>query len=87
MSGMPLVNNMLAGKIDIGYVGDMPAIVLAKLQNDASYQTLVAAAQFAVGPRTEAAGTIARIDSLATTDMAARIAVRSRLAPMFDGAR
>jgi NitT/TauT family transport system substrate-binding protein len=28
MSGMPLVNNMLAGKIDIGYIGDMPAIVL-----------------------------------------------------------
>ncbi len=29
MSGMPLVNNMLAGKLDIGYLGDMPAIVLA----------------------------------------------------------
>jgi NitT/TauT family transport system substrate-binding protein len=28
MSGMPLVNNMLAAKIDIGYIGDMPAIVL-----------------------------------------------------------
>jgi len=28
MSGMPLVNNMLAGKIDIGYIGDMPAIIL-----------------------------------------------------------
>ena len=28
MSGMPLVNNMLAGKLDIGYIGDMPAIVL-----------------------------------------------------------
>ena len=28
MSGMPLVKNMLAGKIDIGYIGDMPAIVL-----------------------------------------------------------
>jgi NitT/TauT family transport system substrate-binding protein len=29
MSGMPLVNNLLAGKLDIGYLGDMPAIVLA----------------------------------------------------------
>ena len=29
MSGMPLVNNMLAQKIDIAYLGDMPAIVLA----------------------------------------------------------
>jgi NitT/TauT family transport system substrate-binding protein len=33
MSGMPLVNNMLAGKIDIGYIGDMPAIVLASKSN------------------------------------------------------
>ena len=29
MSGMPVVNNMIAGKIDIGYFADMPAIVLA----------------------------------------------------------
>lgn len=29
MSGMPLVNNTLAGKLDISYLGDMPAIVLA----------------------------------------------------------
>src|SRR5579871_2880938 len=29
MSGMPLVNNLLAGKLDLGYLGDMPAIVLA----------------------------------------------------------
>lgn len=29
MSGMPVVNNMTAGKIDIGYFADMPAIVLA----------------------------------------------------------
>lgn len=28
LSGMPLVNNMLAGRIDIAVVGDMPAIVL-----------------------------------------------------------
>lgn len=28
MSGMPLVNNLLADKIDIAYIGDMPAIVL-----------------------------------------------------------
>ncbi len=27
-SGMPLVNNVLAGKVDIAYFGDMPAIVL-----------------------------------------------------------
>src|SRR5271155_4825709 len=33
MSGMPLVNNMLAGKIDIGYIGDMPAIVLGSKSN------------------------------------------------------
>jgi NitT/TauT family transport system substrate-binding protein len=33
MSGMPLVNNMLAGKIDIGYIGDMPAIVLGSKNN------------------------------------------------------
>lgn len=29
MSGMPLVNNTLAGKLDLSYIGDMPAIVLA----------------------------------------------------------
>jgi NitT/TauT family transport system substrate-binding protein len=29
MSGMPLVNNMLADKINIAYLGDMPAIILA----------------------------------------------------------
>ncbi len=29
MSGMPLVNNLLAGKADVAYIGDMPAIVLA----------------------------------------------------------
>jgi NitT/TauT family transport system substrate-binding protein len=29
MSGMPVVNNMVAGKIDIGYFADMPAIALA----------------------------------------------------------
>jgi NitT/TauT family transport system substrate-binding protein len=29
MSGMPLVNNLVAGKVDIAYIGDMPAIVLA----------------------------------------------------------
>jgi NitT/TauT family transport system substrate-binding protein len=29
MSGMPLVNNMLAGKINIAYLGDMPAIIIA----------------------------------------------------------
>lgn len=29
MSGMPLVNNMLAQKIDLAYLGDMPAIILA----------------------------------------------------------
>jgi NitT/TauT family transport system substrate-binding protein len=29
MSGMPLVNNMVAGKVDMAYMGDMPAIVLA----------------------------------------------------------
>lgn len=29
MSGMPLVNNLLAGKQDIAYMGDMPVIVLA----------------------------------------------------------
>ena len=29
MSGMPLVNNMLADKIDIAYLGDMPAIIIA----------------------------------------------------------
>jgi len=28
MSGMPLVNNMLAGRVDIGVFGDMPSIVL-----------------------------------------------------------
>jgi NitT/TauT family transport system substrate-binding protein len=28
MSGMPLVNNMLAGRVDIGIFGDMPSIVL-----------------------------------------------------------
>jgi NitT/TauT family transport system substrate-binding protein len=28
MSGMPLVNNMLADKVDIAYLGDMPSIVL-----------------------------------------------------------
>jgi NitT/TauT family transport system substrate-binding protein len=28
MSGMPLVNNILAGKVDMAYMGDMPAIVL-----------------------------------------------------------
>lgn len=33
MSGMPIVNNMLAGKIDIGYIGDMPAIVLGSKNN------------------------------------------------------
>jgi NitT/TauT family transport system substrate-binding protein len=29
MSGMPLVNTLVAGKLDMGYLGDMPAIVLA----------------------------------------------------------
>ena len=29
MSGMPLVNNMLAGRVDIAIFGDMPSIVLA----------------------------------------------------------
>lgn len=29
MSGAPLANNMVAGKLDMGYIGDMPAIVLA----------------------------------------------------------
>jgi len=29
MSGMPLVNNMLADKINLAYLGDMPAIILA----------------------------------------------------------
>jgi NitT/TauT family transport system substrate-binding protein len=33
MSGMPVVNNMTAGKIDIGYFADMPAIVLASQAN------------------------------------------------------
>jgi NitT/TauT family transport system substrate-binding protein len=33
MSGMPVVNNMVAGKIDIGYFADMPAIVLASQAN------------------------------------------------------
>jgi sulfonate transport system substrate-binding protein len=28
MSGMPLVNNMLADKVDIAYLGDMPSIIL-----------------------------------------------------------
>lgn len=28
MSGMPLVNNLLADKVDIAYLGDMPSIVL-----------------------------------------------------------
>src|SRR5262249_34730215 len=29
MSGMPLVNNMLADKINLAYLGDMPTIILA----------------------------------------------------------
>ena len=29
MSGMPLVNSLVAGKLDMGYQGDMPIIVLA----------------------------------------------------------
>jgi NitT/TauT family transport system substrate-binding protein len=33
MSGMPLVNNILAGKVDIAYIGDMPAIVLGSKGN------------------------------------------------------
>jgi NitT/TauT family transport system substrate-binding protein len=33
MSSMPVVNNMVAGKIDIGYFADMPAIVLASQAN------------------------------------------------------
>jgi sulfonate transport system substrate-binding protein len=33
MSGMPVVNNMTAGRIDIGYFADMPAIVLATHAN------------------------------------------------------
>jgi NitT/TauT family transport system substrate-binding protein len=33
MSGMPVVNNMIAGKIDIGYFADMPAIALASQAN------------------------------------------------------
>ena len=33
MSGMPLVNNVLAGKVDIAYIGDMPAIVLGSKSN------------------------------------------------------
>ena len=33
MSGMPVVNNMIAGKIDIGYFADMPAIALASKAN------------------------------------------------------
>lgn len=33
MSGMPVVNNMVAGKIDIGYFADMPAIALASKAN------------------------------------------------------
>jgi NitT/TauT family transport system substrate-binding protein len=33
MSGMPVVNNMVAGKIDIGYFADMPAIALASKVN------------------------------------------------------
>jgi sulfonate transport system substrate-binding protein len=33
MSGMPLVNSILAGKIDIAYIGDMPAIVLGSKGN------------------------------------------------------
>lgn len=28
MSGMPLVNNVIAGKVDIAYLGDTPAIIL-----------------------------------------------------------
>ncbi len=33
MSGMPVVNNMVAGRVDIGYFADMPAIVLAAKEN------------------------------------------------------
>jgi NitT/TauT family transport system substrate-binding protein len=33
MSGMPVVNNMVAGKVDIGYFADMPAIALASKAN------------------------------------------------------
>jgi predicted Zn-dependent protease len=66
----------------LGDQAAMPAIVLAKLQDDASYLTLVASAQFAVGQRTEAEQTIAQIDGLASADMAAKVAVRSRLAQL-----
>jgi NitT/TauT family transport system substrate-binding protein len=36
MSGMPLVNNVVAGKVDIAYFGDMPAIVLGSKRDDSS---------------------------------------------------
>ena len=36
MSGMPLVNNVVAGKVDIAYFGDMPAIVLGSKRDSSS---------------------------------------------------
>ena len=36
MSGMPLVNNVIAGKVDIAYFGDMPAIVLGSKRDGSS---------------------------------------------------
>lgn len=36
MSGMPLVNNVLAGKVDIAYFGDMPAIILGSKRDVAA---------------------------------------------------
>lgn len=36
MSGMPLVNNVIAGKVDIAYFGDMPAIVLGSKRDSSS---------------------------------------------------
>src|SRR5437867_7028627 len=40
MSGMPLVNNILAGKVDLAYMGDMPAIVLGSKRSMAETKFL-----------------------------------------------
>src|SRR6476660_3903768 len=33
-SGMPLVNNILAGKVDIAYMGDTPSLILGSRRDD-----------------------------------------------------
>lgn len=44
MSGMPIVNNILAGKIDIAYMGDTPALILGS-RRDVAESKFVAATE------------------------------------------